>query len=86
MARKAVEFSDSYIDIWHAVNSVSIEPTDGKHGDELVGSYQTVVVAQKRFIGGKRQNEWIRVIFLSSWLAYRKVFGVSLQIIWEVLS
>ena len=35
MARKAIELSDSGIDIWHAVNPVNIEPTDGKLGDEL---------------------------------------------------
>ena len=44
MARKAVELSESGIDIWHAVNPVSIEPTDGKRGDELAVSYQTAIV------------------------------------------
>ena len=44
MARKAVELSDSGVDIWHSVNPVSVEPTDGKRGDELAVSYQTAVV------------------------------------------
>ena len=45
MARKAIELSDSGVDIWHSVNPVNIEPTDGKRGDELAVSYQTAVVA-----------------------------------------
>ena len=45
MAKKAVELSDSGVDIWHSVNPVNIEPTDGKRGDELAVSYQTAVVA-----------------------------------------
>ena len=44
MAKKAVELSDSGVDIWHSVNPVNIEPTDGKRGDELAVSYQTAVV------------------------------------------
>ena len=44
MARKAIGLSDSGIDIWHSVNPVNIEPTDGKRGDELAVSYQTAVV------------------------------------------
>ena len=45
MARKAIELSDSGFDIWHSVNPVSVEPTDGKRGDEKSVSYQTAVVA-----------------------------------------
>ena len=45
MAKKAVELSDSGVDIWHSVNPVNIEPTDGKRGDEKSVSYQTAVVA-----------------------------------------
>ena len=44
MAKKAIELSDSGIDIWHAVNPVSIEPTSGKRGDELAVSYQIALV------------------------------------------
>ena len=45
MARKAVELSDSGVDIWHSVNPVSVEPTDSKRGDEKSVSYQIAVVA-----------------------------------------
>ena len=44
MARKAVELSNRGVDIWHAVNPVNIEPTDGKRGDEHSVSFQTAVV------------------------------------------
>ena len=44
MAQKAIELSDSGIDIWHAVNPVSIEPTSGKRGDELAVSFQIAIV------------------------------------------
>ena len=44
MARKAIELSDSGVDIWHSVNPVNVEPADGKRGDEKSVSYQTAVV------------------------------------------
>ena len=44
MAKKAIELSDRGVDIWHAVNPVNIEPTDGKRGDEHSVSFQTAVV------------------------------------------
>ena len=44
IAKKAIELSDNGVDIWHAVNPVSIEPTSGKRGDELAVSYQTAIV------------------------------------------
>jgi len=44
MARKAIELNDKGFEIWHAVNIVSIEPKDGKRGDETVVSYQTACV------------------------------------------
>lgn len=44
MALKAIELSNSAVDIWHSVNPVSIEPTSGKRGDELAVSYQTAIV------------------------------------------
>ena len=44
MAQKAIELSDSGVDVWHCVNPVSIKPTNGKRGDENVVSYQTALV------------------------------------------
>ena len=44
MAIKAIELSDKGIDVWHSVNSVSIEPTVGKRGDETAVSYQTALI------------------------------------------
>ena len=44
MARKAVQLSDCGVDVWHSVNTVSIEPTNVKRGDEKVVSYQTAIV------------------------------------------
>ena len=44
MAKKAIELSDSGVDIWHSVNPVCVEPADGKHGNENSVSYQTAVV------------------------------------------
>lgn len=44
MALKAIELSDCGVDIWHSVNTVCIEPADGKRGDESVVSYQTAIV------------------------------------------
>ena len=44
MAYKAIELSDCGVDVWHSVNPVSVEPTDGKRGNELAVSYQTAVV------------------------------------------
>ena len=44
MARKAIELSELGRDVWHAVNPVSVKPTDGKRGDETTVSYQTAIV------------------------------------------
>ena len=44
MAIKAVELSNSGIDIYHTVNTVNIEPTGGKRGDEFAVSFQTAIV------------------------------------------
>jgi uncharacterized protein (DUF927 family) len=44
MAIKAIELSDCGIDVWHSVNTVYIQPTDGKRGDETVVSYQVACV------------------------------------------
>lgn len=40
MAIKAVELSDSGVDVWHAVNTVFIKPTNSKRGDEYSVSFQ----------------------------------------------
>ncbi|MBO4780209.1 MAG: PriCT-2 domain-containing protein, partial [Selenomonadaceae bacterium] len=44
MAIKAVELSDNGVDVWHSVNPVCVQPTDGKRGDETVVSYQIACV------------------------------------------
>ena len=44
MALKAIELSSIGIDVWHSVNTVSVQPTNGKRGDEFVVSYQTAIV------------------------------------------
>ena len=44
MAIKAVELSDCGVDVWHAVNTVCLQPTDDKRGDESVVSYQVACV------------------------------------------
>ena len=44
MALKAIELSNSGVDVWHSVNPVCAEPADGKRGDETVVSFQTAIV------------------------------------------
>ena len=44
MAKKAVELTDNGVDVWHSVNTVSIEPSSSKRGDELAVSYQIAIV------------------------------------------
>lgn len=44
MAKKAIELSNLGFNIWHAINPVSVEPKDGKRGDESAVSFQTAVV------------------------------------------
>ena len=44
MAIKAVELSDNGVDVWHSINPVCVQPTDGKRGDETVVSYQIACV------------------------------------------
>ena len=44
MAKKAVQLSNSGIDVWHSVNPVCVQPTDGKRGDETVVSFQIACV------------------------------------------
>lgn len=44
MAQKAISLADSGVDVYHSVNTVNIEPTSGKRGDEYSVSYQTAIV------------------------------------------
>lgn len=44
MALKAIELSDSGIDVWHSVNPVYVRPTESKRGDKLVVSFQKAIV------------------------------------------
>lgn len=44
MARKAIELANNGFDVWHSVNTVSIEPSNSKRGDEKAVSYQTAVI------------------------------------------
>ena len=44
MAIKAVELSDNGVDVWHSINPVCVQPTDGKRGDETVVSFQIACV------------------------------------------
>ena len=44
MAKKAVQLSSIGVDVWHSVNPVCVQPTDGKRGDETVVSYQIACV------------------------------------------
>ena len=44
MAKKAVQLSSIGVDVWHSVNPVCVQPSDGKRGDENVVSYQIACV------------------------------------------
>lgn len=44
MAIKAIELSENGVDVWHSINPVCVQPTDGKRGDETVVSYQIACV------------------------------------------
>ena len=66
MAIKAVELSDSGVDIWHAVNPVSVKPhyefdeakkkNVFKRGDEAVVSYQTAIVTDIDVFGAAHKS------------------------------
>ena len=56
MATKAVELSDCGVDVWHSVNTVSVEPTNGKRGDETVISYQTAIVTDIDIFGAAHKS------------------------------
>lgn len=44
MSRKALEISDTGVDLWHSVNPVNTRPYGGKRGSEQNVSYQTAVI------------------------------------------
>ena len=56
MAIKAIEISDNGIDVWHSVNTVSVQPTNGKRGDENVVSYQTAIVTDIDIYGAAHKS------------------------------
>ena len=63
MALKAVELSSSGVDVWHSVNTVSVEPTNGKRGDETVVSYQTAIVTDIDITGTAHKSTNLAVNF-----------------------
>ena len=63
MAKKAIELSDCGVDVWHSVNTVSIEPTNGKRGDETVVSYQTAIVTDIDIAGAAHKSNNLAVNF-----------------------
>lgn len=63
MAIKAVELSSIDVDVWHSVNTVSVEPTNGKRGDETVVSYQTAVVTDIDITGAAHKSNNLAVNF-----------------------
>ena len=63
MAIKAVELSVCGVDVWHSVNTVSIEPTNGKRGDETVVSYQTAIVTDIDITGAAHKSTNLAVNF-----------------------
>ena len=63
MAIKAVELSFIGIDVWHSVNTVSVEPTNGKRGDETVVSYQTAIVTDIDITGAAHKSNNLAVNF-----------------------
>ena len=56
MAIKAVELADNGIDVWHSVNTVCVQPTNGKRGDEHVVSYQTAIVTDIDISGAAHKS------------------------------
>ena len=57
MAIKAVELSDNGIDVWHSVNTVSVQPSNGKRGDETVVSFQTAIVTDIDISGAAHKSK-----------------------------
>ena len=63
MAIKAIELSDSGVDIWHSVNTVSVAPYGGKRGDENVVSYQTAIVTDIDIFSDAHKSKNLAVNF-----------------------
>jgi len=63
MAIKAVDLSFIGVDVWHSVNTVSVEPTNGKRGDETVVSYQTAIVTDIDITGAAHKSTNLAVNF-----------------------
>ena len=63
MAMKAVELTDNGVDVWHSVNTVSVEPTNGKRGDENVVSYQTAIVTDIDITGAAHKSTNLAINF-----------------------
>ena len=57
MVKKAVQLSESGVDVWHSVNPVSVKPTNTKRGDETVVSYQTAIVVDIDIAGDAHKND-----------------------------
>ena len=63
MAIKAIELSDSGVDIWHSVNTVSVAPYGGKRGDENVVSYQVAIVTDIDILSDAHKSKNLAVNF-----------------------
>lgn len=63
MAIKAVELSSIGVDVWHSVNTVSVQPTNGKRGDETIVSYQTAIVTDIDISGSAHKSTNLVVNF-----------------------
>ena len=63
MAIKAIELSDSGVDIWHSVNTVCVKPTNNKRGDENVVSYQTAIVTDIDILSDAHKSKNLAVNF-----------------------
>ena len=63
MAIKAIELSSIGVDVWHSVNTVNVEPTNGKRGDETVVSYQTAIVTDIDIYGAAHKSTNLAVNF-----------------------
>ena len=63
MAIKAVELSSSGVDVWHSVNTVSVQPSNGKRGDETVVSFQTAIVTDIDIAGTAHKSTNLAVNF-----------------------
>ena len=56
MAKKAIQLSDCGVDVWHSVNPVCVQPSNGKRGDEFAVSYQTAIVVDIDIAGAAHKS------------------------------